>query len=145
MYNLIKLRMVRILIIFEVAMNYSKVKECVFHTVLENRIHPTAEQIFNMMKEVNPSISLATIYRNLAKLVEEGRLKKIVGLGESDRYDANIKNHCHFYCKNCGNVYDVDIDNDVIKKIQEKIPHKIDEVNFALYGICKDCIGGNYD
>lgn len=126
-------------------MNYSKVKECVFHVICENKIHPTAEQVYTFMQEVNPTISLATIYRNLAKLVDEGRIRKITGLGESDRYDANIKNHCHFYCKNCGKVYDIDIDEKTIKTIQENIPHKIEEVNFALYGICSDCLGGNYD
>ena len=46
-------------------MNYSKQRELVFQTVLQNPIHPTADAVYEQVRRENPKISLGTVYRNL--------------------------------------------------------------------------------
>lgn len=126
-------------------MNYSKLKEKIFDVVYNNPLHMTAEQVLSKVNTADTNVSQATVYRNLSKLVEEGRLRKLTIAGEPDRFDGNIAIHGHFYCNNCKKVYDLDIDNDIVKQIQQGTNHKIMDSDLIFYGICKDCIGGKND
>ena len=57
-------------------MNYSKQRETILNTLKENVVHPTAEYLYDVLKRENSSISLATLYRNLNQLAENGIIKK---------------------------------------------------------------------
>ena len=57
-------------------MNYSRQREIILETLTENVVHPTAEYLHEKVKEKDPKISLATLYRNLNKLAENGIIKK---------------------------------------------------------------------
>ena len=58
-------------------MIYSKQRELILKTVLENRIHPTADRVFSLLKPEHPGLSLATVYRNLNQLAQNGLLLKL--------------------------------------------------------------------
>ena len=53
-------------------MNYSKQREIILNTLKENVVHPTAEYLYAKIQEKDPKISLATLYRNLNQLTENG-------------------------------------------------------------------------
>ena len=57
-------------------MNYSKQRELILNTLKENVVHPTAEYLYEILKENNPNLSLGTVYRNLNQLAENGTIKK---------------------------------------------------------------------
>ncbi|MDD7457942.1 MAG: transcriptional repressor [Clostridia bacterium] len=128
-------------------MNYTKVKDNIYEVVYENPTHMTAEEVYVKMLKTNSTIGIATVYRNLAKLVEEGKVQKLTGLGDSDRYDADVKKHFHFYCTKCKKVYDLYYpEQENIDITVEKITgHKILNHDFVFSGICKDCLGGKND
>ena len=82
-------------------MNYSKQREIIYNTLKSNPIHPTAETVHSLLRETNPNISLATVYRNLNQLSDIGEIKKIDGLESSSHYDHQTHAHYHFICNIC--------------------------------------------
>ncbi len=124
-----------------ISMNYSKQREIIFDTLQENVVHPTAEYLYTKIKEKDPRISLATLYRNLNQLAENGIIKKIDGLENSSHFDHNTHEHYHFICKKCKRVFDIDADvaPELIRKTEELTDFVIENHDIVFSGICKDC------
>lgn len=105
----------------------------------KNKIHPTAEDIYNSVINEYPSISLATVYNTLDKLEEIKQIIKIKIADENKvNYEYDFEPHYHFYCKLCKKIYDIDIPCEYSKK-EEIEGHKIEEVHGYFRGICKNC------
>ena len=81
----------------------SKQRDAVLENLQSRYDHPTAEDVFLAVREVIPSISLATVYRNLKLLESEGIILKIP-TGDSDRFDGHTHGHYHLTCLNCRGV-----------------------------------------
>lgn len=122
-------------------MNYSKQREIILETLQENVVHPTAEYLYSILKQKAPNISLATLYRNLNKLAENGIIKKIDGLEAPSHYDHNTHEHYHFICENCKRVFDIsaDIAPDITSKTSQETGFLINGHDIVMHGICKDC------
>ena len=122
-------------------MNYSKQREMILETLKENVVHPTAEYLYEKVKEKNEKISLATLYRNLNKLAQKGIIKKIDGLDTSSHFDHNTHKHYHFICKNCGKIFDVsaDVTPDLVERTSQFTDFIIKSHDVVFSGICKNC------
>ena len=122
-------------------MNYSKQREIILNTLKENVVHPTAEYLYAKIQEKDPKISLATLYRNLNQLTENGIIKKIDGLETSSHYDHNTHEHYHFICTKCRRVFDIDAEvaPELIRRTEEKTNFLIENHDIVFSGICKDC------
>jgi Fe2+ or Zn2+ uptake regulation protein len=107
---------------------------------LQNNLnHPDVEEIYNHVLEEYPTISLATIYNTLDKLEEINEVVKLKITDDNKvNYDYKKKPLHHFYCKKCGNIFDVDIVCDYAKMLVVQ-GHKIDEVHGYFKGICSKC------
>ena len=102
--------------------------------------HPTADQVFFKVRSRLPSISLGTVYRNLQKLVADGRLK-ILTLERAQHFDPLVSEHQHFICEQCDQVYDVLIDSRE-RPLLRRLPDDAFTVTshkLAFYGRCKRC------
>jgi len=83
-------------------------REHVYQVLLQERDHPTAEQVFMRAKKDMPEISMATVYNCLDALVK-CRLVREVNLDRiAMRYCPNMTEHFHFYCDGCGEVFDIE-------------------------------------
>ena len=123
------------------AQRYSKQRELVLKTVMDNLIHPTAQEIYNMTREKDPTISMGTVYRNLNLLAEQGKILRIKVPGGADRYDGTIAPHNHAVCTKCGMVMDYDYSfDDLNKALLEKSGFKCEELNITVRGTCKNCL-----
>ena len=71
------------------------------------RTHPTADELYAMVRARLPRISLGTVYRNLDFLAETGEILKLEAAGSIRRFDGDIRPHQHIRCTNCGRVGDV--------------------------------------
>lgn len=69
--------------------------------------HPTADEIYQMVRERMPRVSLGTVYRNLETLSDRGVILKLELAGTQRRYDATTANHYHIRCNKCGCVEDL--------------------------------------
>ncbi|MCD6594372.1 transcriptional repressor, partial [bacterium] len=109
--------------------------------LIDNKNHPTADEIYNAIKKKYWTISKATIYSTLDLLEELGKIQKII-IGSSARYDWNTKPHHHFICRKCGNIYDIEqefVNICPIINIVKKKGYKIENIKAYFYGLCPKC------
>lgn len=121
---------------------YSRQREIILEVLKNTHIHPTAEQICEMVKEIEPSISRSTVYRNINLLVEEGVIKKLSMPLGPDKFDYIYKPHDHIVCVKCGKIYDFEYDfynKELSEKIQKETGIETDFDSVTINGICKDC------
>ncbi len=102
----------------------------------ENKTHPSAYDIYSAVKKKIPTVSFATVYNNLERMVENGELVEIND-GERKRFDPDLSEHDHFICLVCGTVYDIEKVVDVSKL--EKLSFKIISHTTYVKGVCEKC------
>ncbi len=123
-------------------MRYSKQRELIFETLRQNPIHPTADDIYNMLKKKHPSLSLGTVYRNLNQLAENSDILRLNGLDGRVHFDHNTCKHCHIICQKCSAVSDILLTENFfneLKKIKKNSPFEVKGCEIILRGICKKC------
>ena len=76
----------------------------------DTRSHPTADEIYELVRRRLPRVSLATVYRNLDVLCEQGVIQKLELACSQRRFDGNTRNHYHVRCTRCGRVEDAPIE-----------------------------------
>ena len=119
----------------------SRQRERIYHALKRTRKHPTAEWLFERVRQEMPKISLGTVYRNLHVLAKQGKVREL-DFGEgTKRYDAFLGPHYHFVCEVCGTVRDLEVPpmNDVNARIQELVPEQLRSHRLAFYGTCSEC------
>ena len=123
-------------------LKYSRQRESIKRFLLSRYDHPTADTVYLHVKEEFPNISLGTVYRNLNLLVETGEILKLTCGNGPDHYDGNAAPHYHFVCRECGQVYDIDLDEmtGLNASAQSKAPGKIDSHSILFYGRCYQCM-----
>ncbi|MBM4161967.1 MAG: transcriptional repressor [Ignavibacteria bacterium] len=120
----------------------SRQREKIFQVLARTTSHPTAEWLYERVREQIPRISLGTVYRNLHILKDQGKIREL-DFGEGlRRYDATIEQHYHFVCERCGRVRDLDITplEDLHPRVQPHVPGTIRAHKLDFYGICTDCL-----
>lgn len=79
----------------------------VYRTLMQQRNHPTANDVFMRVKDRLPNISLATVYNCLEALVQHGIIRQVNFDRESSRYCPNLSEHGHFHDASTGVIHDV--------------------------------------
>ncbi len=122
-------------------MKHSHKRDAICDVLSETRDHPTADMIYERVRKKYPEISLATVYRNLAQLCTDGKIVKIGAAGK-ERYDIDTSLHTHFFCKECGDVYDVfcPLVLSGYRKAENEVGGKISSASILLHGICRNCL-----
>ncbi len=120
---------------------YSRQREAIKNYLMSTTKHPTAEMVYEAIREVCPNISLGTVYRNLTFLVDHGEIIRLCCGEESDRFDGNTAKHYHFICRNCGCVKDLMmLPIDHIDAIAgEHFDGSIEGHYAYFYGTCAQC------
>lgn len=85
-------------------------KRAIFEALAGACDHPTAEEIHKKVLESFPTMSFATVYKNLNKFCKLGLAKEIVTDNCMKRYDANMDEHHHLVDESTGSIRDVYID-----------------------------------
>lgn len=125
-------------------MNYSWQRQVVLDTVLNSKQHLTAAQVYKQARVPCPHISLGTVYRNLNTLVEIGKIRRVGVPGEADRFDWELPDHQHFYCRNCHSVHNLTLPGVDFAKILESCQGvKAENYNFIVTGLCENCKGND--
>jgi Fur family peroxide stress response transcriptional regulator len=117
-------------------------RQHVYSVLLQKRDHPTVEEVFLRAKDDMPDISMATVYNCLDALVKCGLIRHVNLERSATRYCPNMKEHCHFYCDECGGIFDVDLLS-VGRPSGLEIPEgfKVKQYDISIRGICRDCGG----
>ncbi|MCL2565840.1 MAG: transcriptional repressor [Defluviitaleaceae bacterium] len=115
-------------------------RQIIYGALKELDIHASAEQVFEYVKNIAPSIGKATVYRNLRRMAEEGEIMSIGNLTGSMHYDHNCHTHYHCVCDNCMKIFDVEEDfSEVMGKAYETEGFDIKECAITFKGLCWQC------
>ncbi len=115
-------------------------RQLIFDAVKKLDIHATAEQVYEYVSREHPTISKATVYRNLSQMAEAGELLNIGTFWGATHYDHNLGKHYHFICDECGRVFDVDdFFPEIDKRIVQMEGFEIKSHNLTFSGLCPEC------
>lgn len=121
-------------------MRYSHQRELILKEVLSRTDHPTAEQICTSLRAVCPRLSLGTVYRDLNTLVAIGKVRRVSIPGEADRFDGELGNHQHMFCRNCRRVISLPIAPEQLESLVMSCPGiKVENYSLTVFGLCEEC------
>lgn len=120
-------------------MRYSRQRELIESILNGNTTHPSAEDVYEKAKEIEPNISLGTVYRNLRILADEKRILTLETKDRSIHYDYNTARHGHFMCNECGRIFDT-FEKDNVAESLERIGYSLNGANCMYYGLCPSCV-----
>jgi len=108
--------------------------------LIKVKSHPNAETVYVNVKNAVPSITRATVYRNLHKLADEGKICRLEINGEY-KFDADCSVHKHCVCKSCGKIfdyYDKHLSEKMLRDFKSKDFNPV-SVNLIYFGYCTKC------
>lgn len=122
--------------------NYSRQRQAIISFLKTRKDHPTAEIVYQNVREEYPNISLGTVYRNLSLLSDMGEILRLQMGDGVDHFDATIAPHNHFICNNCGAVIDLEMKSfDEINELANtNFNGLIHGHTTYFYGICPTCL-----
>lgn len=109
--------------------------------LLESMDHPTADEIYRALNSHFPSMSVATVYNNLKMLIEAGMVRELTYGDSSSRFDADVTEHYHIICEQCGKIEDFHYPSltMVEQQAEKRTGYQISGHRMELYGVCADC------
>ncbi|EHD7798918.1 peroxide-responsive transcriptional repressor PerR, partial [Campylobacter coli] len=96
--------------------------------ILKRHEHPNIEELYEEIKKEYPSISLATVYKNLNTLQEQGLVVEINVANQKTCYDIYEERHIHIICNKCGNIEDMSFQDAELDEYQEKLEKKMGNI-----------------
>ena len=111
--------------------------------ILDSHTHPTIDELYDEICAENPSVSLATVYKNLNMLKDEGLVVEVNMPNQKVRYDIFSRPHIHVVCESCGRVEDYDFCealSEYKENLERKLGNLIEEMNVLVtVKNCKNC------
>ena len=105
--------------------------------IMEAKGHADIDEIYQEIKKDFVSISLATVYKNINTLLNDGIIQEIKVPHKKSKFEIAKHKHSHFVCERCGEVYDVQKP----KKLDIELPEGFEprEASVMIVGLCKKC------
>jgi len=110
---------------------------------LNSRVHPSAQQVYDEVKKIHPTVSLATVYKTL-KVLKDLYLVQEINFPEGQaRFDSYMKPHINLICLKCGTITDLDdiTVKEITKRVAAATKFKPTGQRMDVYGICQKCSG----
>ena len=104
--------------------------------------HPSAEMVYEMLQKEHPDISLATVYRNLARFKSQGLVCSVATVRGVERFDATTHPHVHFICSSCDAVIDLprmEIPESLSAEAEEISGCRVQNCRLTFTGLCEKC------
>jgi Fur family transcriptional regulator, peroxide stress response regulator len=108
---------------------------------IRSREHPSAQSIYDEVKKVHPTVSLATVYKTLQVLRELNLIQELSFPTGQARFDSYMKPHVNLVCLQCGSIIDLDdlTTGDFVKRVAAATKFKPNGQRIDIYGICQKC------
>ena len=116
-------------------------RKAILHALRSVTTHPTADELYEMVRKQLPKVSLGTVYRNLEILSQIGLVQKLELAGMQRRYDGDTSDHHHVRCVNCGRVADINMPPLSVEQFLEHVPSDFEVIGYRLklLAICSKC------
>ena len=106
-----------------------KIKEQILEMLKSSEGHMTAEEMYLHCMNNGIHVSMASVYRVLGQLADEGYIRKFSVAGQPDVFDKTLQEHEHLVCVKCGKVKDLKLSG-----LREAMAEQVD--NFESYDLC---------
>lgn len=109
--------------------------------LIETKTHPTVDEIYKALEAKFPNMSVATVYNNLKVFLEAGLVKELTYGDGASRYDADMHDHYHAICDNCGKIEDFEYEPlvEVEKAAERETGFRVRGHRMEVHGLCKEC------
>ena len=108
---------------------------------LNSREHPSAQQVYNEVKKIHPTVSLATVYKTMKVLRDLNLVQELNFPRGQARFDSYMNPHINLICLSCGNITDLDDTTmqEITNKVAAATKFKPKGQRIDVYGICQKC------
>ncbi|RRS31598.1 MAG: Fur family transcriptional regulator [Epsilonproteobacteria bacterium (ex Lamellibrachia satsuma)] len=109
---------------------------------IDKQGHMCVDDIYEEVTKVHPSLSLATIYKNIILMQENGILVEVPIAGKKSKYELAKTDHMHLICTECGDVEDMsclETTDKIFHDLTQKEHFKLNKRQVNLYGVCEAC------
>ncbi len=116
-------------------------RRVIFQAVLERNDHPTADQVYEAVRERIPGVSRTTVYRVLEMLVELGVVGRLHPSGPAVRFEGKTRRHHHLICRRCQRVLDIEdpaLDALPVPRIAAR-KFRVEDYSVQILGVCGEC------
>ena len=116
-------------------------RQIILEELAKVKTHPTASELYDMVRKRLPRIGLGTVYRNLELMAENGMILKLEVGGTQKRFDATTETHYHIRCSGCGKVDDIDtpVMDELVREAAESTAYEILGHHVEFSGLCPSC------
>jgi len=125
----------------EKKMRMTRQRKIILEELRKVNTHPSADEVYEIVRSRLPRISLGTVYRNLEILSELGEIQKLRLSGALKRFDWDTSKHYHIRCVQCNRVDDAPIAplNQIEDELYESTVFEIIGHNLEFVGLCPEC------
>ena len=108
---------------------------------LNSRAHPSAQQVYDGVKKIHPTVSLATVYKTLEVLRDLYLVQEINFPKSQARFDSYMNPHINLICLKCGTITDLDdmAAKEITSRVATTTKFKPTGQRVDVYGICQKC------
>jgi Fur family peroxide stress response transcriptional regulator len=112
--------------------------------LLQSMTHPTADEIYRALADRFPSMSVATVYNNLKVFIEAGLVRELTYGDDSSRFDADMSEHYHAICEQCGKIADFEFPplTEIEIAAAAHTGFQVHGHRMEVYGMCRSCAKG---
>ncbi|OQY60194.1 MAG: transcriptional repressor [Desulfobacteraceae bacterium 4572_88] len=116
-------------------------RKVIMEELLRINNHPSADELYERVRQLIPRVSLGTVYRNLDVLSELGEIQRLELSGSLKRFDGNPRKHYHIRCMNCDRIDDAPLafQKNIEDKLNGETDYKIMGHRLEFVGLCPAC------
>ncbi len=116
-------------------------RQVIYETVLSLPGHPSPEMIYEKVRRKIPSISLATVYKNIQTFLDSGMLREVSLHHGAMRVDPNHEPHHHLVCMHCKSITDIEESDVTPVRLRSKLPRgfQVRRISVDVLGVCGAC------
>ncbi len=118
-------------------MRPSFIRVKIYTLLVESRIHPTVDELYEQLSKEILTLSKTTVYNTLKLFIDKGIVRAINIEGNELRFEAERGFHGHFKCRVCGQIYDIPMNENVITRELEGF--SVEDVQVLVSGVCPEC------
>ena len=122
----------------------SKKRDAILRVMRHTKCHPSADWVYQQLREEYPNLSLGTVYRNLNQLSDQQIIRRVGVINGQERFDADTRPHAHFVCRSCRRVMDMELPEAVTEtcvELDREYGFIAEECSLTVRGLCRDCRG----
>lgn len=112
----------------------------IFEYVKKSCQHPTAEVVYEALRDELGSLSLTTVYNTLKLFVDAGLISMLTIDDTFRCFDGNRSCHAHFRCNVCGKIVDLPMKKELFSLVEGLDGYEITDAQLYLKGVCPECL-----